>query len=220
MFTGIIEGLGIIQDTRPSSGGRRVIVDAGFDLADTRVGDSISVNGVCLTATYVDKKGFEADASPETLAKTTLGKLKKNERVNLERALRFTDRLGGHLVTGHIDGTGTIKNRQKAGNAEIITVGVEAALSAFMVSKGSVAVDGISLTINDCGRDFFSVSVIPHTAGITTIGFRQPGDTVNIETDIIGKYVNHFLTMGKPGMDQRTGGGPITRESLLKAGFD
>ncbi len=219
MFTGIIEGLGVIRDSRPTGGGRCIIVDAGFDLEDTRVGDSIAVNGVCLTATRVSGQRFEADASPETLARTTLETLKNGERVNLERALRFSDRLGGHLVTGHIDGTGRLGDKKKAGNAELITIKVSPDLSAYMVAKGSVAVDGISLTINQCGRDFFEVSVIPHTAGMTTIGFRQPGDRVNIETDIIGKYVNHFLTIGKTGESLRSDTDGITRESLLKAGF-
>ena len=220
MFTGIIEGLGVIRDTRQVSGGRRIAIDTGFDLGDTRVGDSIAVNGVCLTATLVRTNRFEADASPETLSRSTLGELRTGERVNLERALRFTDRLGGHLVTGHIDGTGIMRDKKKIGNAEIITVDVNADLSAYMVPKGSVALDGISLTINRCGRDFFEVSIIPHTAGMTTLGFRHPGDIVNIETDIIGKYVNHFLTMGRTGYDGGTGRGTITRESLLKAGFE
>lgn len=219
MFTGIIEGFGIIRDTRPVSGGRRIGVEAGFDLADTGVGDSIAVNGVCLTAARVDSGRFESDASPETLSRTTLGALKNGSRVNLERALRLSDRLGGHLVTGHIDGTGIIRDKKKVGNAEVITIGVDAGLSAYMVPKGSVAVDGISLTINRCGRDFFEVSIIPYTADITTIGLRRPGDEVNIETDIIGKYVNHFLTVGPPGRDDRAGGSTITRDSLLKAGF-
>ena len=219
MFTGIIEGLGVIRDTRQVSGGRRIVIDTGFDLGDTRVGDSIAVNGVCLTATQVTANRFEADASPETLTRSTLAELKAGGRVNLERALRFTDRLGGHLVTGHIDGTGVIRDKKNVGNAEVITVGVNADLSAYMVPKGSVALDGISLTINRCGRDFFEVSIIPHTAGMTTIGIRRPGDIVNIETDIIGKYVNHFLSIGRTGDDGGTGRGTITRESLMKAGF-
>jgi riboflavin synthase len=219
MFTGIIEGLGVIRDTRTVGGGRRIGVDAGFDLGDTAVGDSIAVNGVCLTAVTVAGTRFEADASPETLTRTTLGDLKGGSRVNLERALRFTDRLGGHLVTGHIDGTAVMRDKKRVGNADIITIGVDPELSAYMVAKGSVAVDGISLTINRCGRDFFEVSVIPHTAAMTTIGFRLPGDRVNIETDIIGKYVKHFLTAGGNEEPPRTDGGPITRETLLKAGF-
>ena len=220
MFTGIIEGLGTIRNTRQVNGGQRISIDTGFDLGDTRVGDSIAVNGVCLTATQVAQNRFEADASPETLARSTLGALKIGERVNLERALRFTDRLGGHLVTGHIDGTGIIRDKKTVGNAEIVIVGVNAELSAYMVPKGSVALDGISLTINRCGRDFFEVSIIPHTAGMTTVGFRRPGEIMNIETDIIGKYVNHFLTIGRTGDDSGNGRGTITRESLLKAGFD
>jgi len=219
MFTGIIEGQGVIRDSRALGGGRRVTIEAEIDLADTRVGDSIAVNGVCLTATMVSGRRFEADASPETLIRTTLGKLSHGSRVNLERALRFSDRLGGHLVTGHIDGTATVRSRKRVGNAEIFTFGLSADLAAYIVAKGSVAVDGVSLTVNQCGRDFFEVSIIPHTTSVTTIGSWQAGDTVNIETDIIGKYINHFLTVGKTEADNRDHGGSITREALLKAGF-
>jgi len=141
-------------------------------------------------------------------------------RVNLERALRFSDRLDGHLVTGHIDGTGIIRDKKRIGNAEIFTIGVNDELSLYIVPKGSVAVDGISLTVNRCSRDFFEVSIIPHTAEITAIGFRRLGDNVNIETDIIGKYVNRFLAGAKTGYDNQADAGTITRESLLKAGFD
>ena len=219
MFTGIIEGLGILRDSRSLGGGRRVTIEAEIDLADTRVGDSIAVNGVCLTAAMVSGRRFEADASPETLIRTTLGKLSQGSRVNLERALRFSDRLGGHLVTGHIDGTATVRSRKRVGNAEIFTFGLTAELAAYIVAKGSVAVDGVSLTVNHCGRDFFEVSIIPHTTSVTTIVSWQAGDTVNIETDIIGKYINHFLTVGRTEADNRDHGGSITREALLKAGF-
>ena len=194
MFTGIIEGLGAIREIRPAGQGRRLTVEAQFDLDQTKVGDSISVSGVCLTVVEIAGKRFKADVSPETLAKTTLGKAKIGERVNLERALRLSDRLDGHLVSGHIDGLGVIAHKKVVGNAVIVTVGVSESLTRYIIMKGSVAVDGISLTVNDCGRDRFEVSIIPHTAKLTTIGFKNIGDRVNIETDMIGKYVERFVS--------------------------
>ncbi|MDY6825060.1 MAG: riboflavin synthase [Thermodesulfobacteriota bacterium] len=226
MFTGIIEGFGTIKAVRPAGRGKRVGVATGFDLHGTAVGDSIAVNGACLTVVSLSGSMFEADAAPETLSRTTLGRLHAGEQVNLERALRFSDRLDGHIVTGHIDGTGAIRSLRQLDNAVIVTVGVDAGLSRYIVQKGSVAVDGISLTVNDCGEDFFEVSIIPHTAAITTIGSRNLGDPVNIETDIIGKYVAHFLfaknakdmpaAQKGPGASVAQG---ISREFLAKAGF-
>ncbi|MFZ5564690.1 MAG: riboflavin synthase [Thermodesulfobacteriota bacterium] len=220
MFTGIIEGFGVIKDLRPSADrGRRIRVEAGFAIDDTKVGDSIAVNGACLTVVTFDGLRFEADVAPETLSKTTLGNLRAGEKVNLERALRFSDRLGGHLVTGHIDGTGVIQSKKNAGNAVLVTIGLPPEIGRYMVKKGSVAVDGISLTVNDCGPTHVSLSIIPHTAAMTTIGFRNSGDAVNIETDIIGKYVEHFLSGGRPGAGGKKPGGSIDMEFLAKTGF-
>lgn len=220
MFTGIIEGLGTITLVRPAGGGKRLTVTAGFALEGTRVGDSIAVNGACLTAVTVSERRFEVEVSPETLSRTTLGQAKPGDRVNLERALRLNGRLDGHLVSGHIDGVGTIAARKPAGNAEIVAVDVDAALSRYMIEKGSVALDGISLTINSCRSGRFEVSIIPHTAGMTTIGFKNVGDRINIETDLIGKYVERFVTAGSDGQrSEKTLTGTVTMELLAKNGF-
>jgi len=217
MFTGIIEGLGTIKKIQPAGQGKRITVEADFVLDQTKIGDSLAVSGACLTAVSVAGKRFEVDVSPETLAKTTFGKAKIGERVNLERALRLGDRLDGHLVSGHIDGMGTVKSKKPAGNAVVVTIGVAEPLLRYMIIKGSVAVDGISLTINDCDRNGFEVSIIPHTAKLTTIGFKNIGDLVNIENDMIGKYIERFIT--KMDGDKSTGGTSIDMQFLAKTGF-
>jgi riboflavin synthase len=198
MFTGIIEGMGSITAIRSVGQARRLAITADYGLEGTRVGDSIAVSGACLTAVMVSGKRFEADVSPETIARTTLGEARAGERVNLERALRFSDRLDGHLVTGHIDGTGSIKAIGTKANATILTIGVESALSRYMIEKGSVAVDGISLTINQLTTNRLEVSIIPHTWLATTLRFKKIGAAVNIETDMIGKYIERF-TSGRGG---------------------
>lgn len=217
MFTGIIEGLGAVVAVRPAGQGRRLAIAADFDLAGTKVGDSIAVSGACLTAVAVAGRRFEVDVSPETLAKTTLGSVRIGERVNLERALRLSDRLDGHLVSGHTDGTGVIGSREAEGNAVVVTVRVAEALTRYMIVKGSVAVDGISLTINRLEAGRFAVSIIPHTGALTTIGFKQKGDPVNIEVDLIGKYVEKFLA----ARSDRPAGAPsgVSMELLAKAGY-
>jgi len=220
MFTGIIEGLGTIKKIRPSGPGKNFAVDADFLLDQTKIGDSIAVNGACLTAVMIDGKRFVVDVSPETLLKTTFGRARIGDRVNLERALCLSDRISGHLVSGHIDDTGTVKHRRTVGNAIIITIGVPESLSRYMIEKGSVAVDGISLTINYCRHDSFEVSIIPHTAKFTNINLRKIGDSVNIETDMIGKYVERFIT-GRVGSDKEkeTGYSAINMQFLEKTGF-
>lgn len=219
MFTGIIEGRGVIRSLPASGGNGRIAVETEFDIGDSREGDSIAVNGACLTLVTIENRGFEADVAPETLTKTTLGSLRSGETVNLERALRLSDRLGGHLVTGHIDGTGIIRDRRRADNAVIVSFAVDPVLSAYMVSKGSVAIDGISLTVNNCGQDYLEVSVIPHTAEMTTIGRKRRGESVNVETDIIAKYVKHFLTAASTGEEKINTTNQIDKDFLAKAGF-
>jgi len=220
MFTGIIEGLGTIAAIQPRGQGSQLAIVSDFDLSGTRIGDSIAVNGACLTAVTLKKRHFTVDVSPETLARSILGKLKIGERVNLERALRLSDRLDGHLVSGHIDGTGIMKNRQHLANAIIITYQVPESLSRYMIEKGSVAVDGTSLTINRCDNNSFDVSIIPHTAGLTTIGQKNVGDAVNIETDIIGKYVERFLMRPEPaGHAEKPVNDGIDMALLAKSGF-
>lgn len=210
MFTGIIEGLGTVAKLGASGRGKRLAVAADFELKETRVGDSVSVNGACLTAIAVAANRFEADLSPETLAKTAFGRLKTGDRVNLERALRLSDRLDGHLVSGHIDGVGAIAGLKKQDNAVLIAFTAAQSLLRHIIVKGSIAVDGVSLTVNNVSADGFEVSIIPHTARLTTLGFKRKGDPVNIETDLIGKYVERFLTAG----------GVAGREALKKSGID
>ncbi len=152
MFTGIVEGFGQIAAIRSTGQGNRIAVEADFDLVRTKTGDSIAVSGACLTAVKIDGRRFEVDVSPETLNTTTLAEAKIGDRVNLERAMRFSDRIDGHLVSGHIDGIGSIKKRETLGNAIIVTIEVAESLTRYMIAKGSVAVDGTSLTINSCGR--------------------------------------------------------------------
>lgn len=217
MFTGIIEGFGKIASIRPAAQGKRLAVESDFDLAQTKIGDSISVSGACLTAVKIDGRHFEVDISPETLQMTTFGQAKVGQRVNIERALRLSDRIDGHLVSGHIDGIGEIRQRETLGNAIVVTIDVPETLSKYMITKGSVAVDGISLTINSCDAGSFAVSVIPHTAKLTTIGFKNKGDPVNIETDMLGKYVERFMNARKGEAESHSS--RIDREYLLKTGF-
>mmetsp|Transcript_22144 Transcript_22144/g.10530 ORF Transcript_22144/g.10530 Transcript_22144/m.10530 type:complete len:227 (-) Transcript_22144:2315-2995(-) len=194
MFTGIIEGQGKITNIQITSGqGGRFHIEASFSIDGTKIGESIAVNGVCLTAVAIKGKIFEVDISPETFEITTLKYRQTGDIVNIERALKISDRIDGHLVSGHIDGIGSLKSKKTESNSIILTFAVPEHLAQYMIKKGSVAVDGISLTINNCGKDFFEVSIIPHTAELTTIGYKKPSDKVNIETDIIGKYVEKFV---------------------------
>jgi len=221
MFTGIIEGWGEIRSIRSSGQGRHFTIDTEFSLDETKIGDSIAVNGACLTVVSKEARRFETDVSPETLAYTTFGKATIGQRVNLERALRLSDRIDGHLVSGHIDGIGFIKQKSLLGNAIIVTIRAPEELTRHMIRKGSVAVDGISLTINRCDRDGFEVSVIPHTASITTIGVKKSGDVVNLETDMIGKYVERFVSesRGDKGSDSNATDSSKYLEFLTKNGF-
>ena len=220
MFTGIIEGSGKIAAIRSSGQGKRLTVEAEFSLDQSKIGDSISVNGACLTAVKIEDRRFEVDVSPETLATTVFDQAKVGDRVNLERAMRFSDRIDGHLVSGHIDGTGIVKQRETQGNAIVVTIEAAESLTRYMIAKGSVAVDGISLTINSCEARSFSISIIPHTAKLTTIGIKSRGERVNIETDMIGKYVERFLTGMSPyGKERSSGRSAIDQDFLLKTGF-
>ncbi len=220
MFTGIIEGLGTITAIRPSGAGRRMRVTADFALDQTRIGDSIAVNGACLTAVSLAGRQFAVDLSPESLTTTTFSEARNGDRVNLERALRLSDRLDGHLVSGHVDAMGTIQSRESVGNAILIAIAAPPETTRYLIHKGSVAVDGVSLTVNACNRQGFQVSIIPHTAKLTTVGFKAVGARVNIETDLIGKYVEKFTT---PAGDevQRADAAPggVDMQLLNKTGF-
>ena len=193
MFTGLIEDLGEIVQIGKKENSFQITIASHVDLDIQDIGASISVDGVCLTIVELDKQKFTVDVSPETLERTTLQKRKRGDFVNLERALRISDRLGGHLVTGHVDGVGTIKSIDKKANSLVVSIEAPKGISSYLIEKGSVGLDGISLTINKVTGNTFSVNIIPHTARTTTIGRRKVGDGVNIETDLIGKYVEKFL---------------------------
>jgi riboflavin synthase len=218
MFTGIIEGLGTINAIQPSGEGKKLVIEADFVLEGAKEGDSISVSGACLTAVLISGGRFTVDVSPETLARSTFAQAKTGDRVNIERAMRLSDRLDGHLVSGHIDGVGTIIYRKIKSNAILITIGVPESLCRFMIEKGSVAVDGISLTINGCTQNSFEISIIPYTSKLTTIGLKSIGAHVNIETDMIGKYVEKFLSGGQTG-DKNSRKSDISMDFLARAGF-
>jgi riboflavin synthase len=193
MFTGIIEEMGVVTAMEKTLAGTRLTILASTVLGDLKIGDSVSVNGTCLTVVTKDERNFSVEVSPETLSVTTLGHLTAGAPVNLERAMKLNERIGGHLVAGHVDGVGTIRNRHQEGNAIFFTIEAPHGLLRYCVVKGSVTIDGISLTINDVTDKGFSVAIIPHTAKVTTLGLKQPGDTVNLESDLIGKYVERLL---------------------------
>jgi riboflavin synthase len=208
MFTGLVEALGTVCDVQADAAGRRLTIAADCFGSDLAIGESVAVNGACLTIVErkADKGCFEA--GPETLRRTNLGQLARGDRVNLERALRLGDRLGGHLVQGHVDGLGRIAERIRQGNWELAWFECPAELAAQMVPKGSVTVDGVSLTLVDVAAERFSVALIPHTLANTTLGFKQPGASVNLETDLLAKYVWKFLHSEG-----------CTLETLRQAGF-
>src|SRR5438067_2142838 len=189
MFTGLVEALGTVACVAPDGAGGHELIIAAPWAAELTLGESVAVNGACLTVVERSPDDFRVQAGPETLHRTNLGELSAGDRVNLERSLRLSDRLGGHLVQGHVDGLGRIAQRQQQGEWETVWFACPPELAAQMVSKGSVAVDGISLTLVDVLADRFSVALIPHTMAMTTLGFKQVGAAVNLETDLLAKYV-------------------------------
>ncbi len=217
MFTGIILGQGMVISKQPSGGGMTFTIEADFDLTDPEEGESISTNGVCLTAKNISGRRFSVDVSPESLSRTNLGSLAGGQVVNLERALRLSDRLGGHMVSGHVDATSRITERRPEGDFVVFSFEVPEGLSKYIIEKGSIAVDGISLTVNSCDNKSFSVAIIPHTLDVTILGSRNKGDTVNLEVDLIGKYVEKLLsTKTTDGEKQETG---INAAFLADKGF-
>ena len=194
MFTGIIQAVGQIALREARGSDARLIIDAAsLELGDVVIGDSIAVAGVCLTAVALDGTRFAVDVSAETLARTTLGALAPGGVVNLEKSLRLADRLGGHLVSGHVDGVGRIVSVNDDGASQRWTFNAPSALSRYIAVKGSICIDGISLTVNDVAGDTFGVTLIPHTLGVTTFGVRKVGDPVNIEVDLIARYVERLF---------------------------
>lgn len=221
MFTGIIEEIGILRNISSGSHSGSVTIGAVKVLQDVQIGDSMAVNGVCLTVTSLTHDQFTADVMPVTLKKTNLGQLTPGKQVNLERALQLQSRLGGHLVSGHIDSTGILIQKEQDENAIRFEIELPEKLKNLTIAEGSIAIDGISLTIAELTEKGVLVSIIPHTAEATTLGDRKIGDLVNIEADLIGKYLYHFWQRGREqenaeAMAQPSG---ITKEFLLASGF-
>lgn len=194
MFTGLVEGCGVIAELSGDGAAVRLMVEFPDALAEgVGIGDSIAINGCCLTVVEIDAARFAFEAGEETLSKTNLGELRSGDRVNLERSLPVNGRLGGHFVQGHVDGTGRVAEIRRDGEWVFMTFEANPALCRLMVPKGSIAVDGVSLTLVDAADTSFQVALIPHTLEVTTLGNRQVGSTVNVETDILGKYVQKLL---------------------------
>lgn len=217
MFSGIIEEMGAIQSINKGLAGAKFSILASLTLEDLKLGDSISVAGTCLTASQVGDMGFSVDVSTETLKCTTLGSIPVGSPVNLERAMKLNARMGGHLVTGHVDGIGLLRARQQDGNSIQLTIEAPEEIIRYCVAKGSITVDGISLTINNVSERSIAVAIIPHTAKVTTMGLKQLGDTVNLESDLIGKYVERLLQTS--GVLPAKPAPLINREYLEKRGL-
>lgn len=210
MFSGIVEDVGTVVSMTPAGGGALLRVETAIPLAEVRTGDSIAVSGACLTVTGMAGKEFSCDVSAETLARTTFRGLRPGSRVNLERSITLSGRLDGHLVYGHIDGVGTVRGIRPAGESRVFHIRADPSIMKFVVYKGAVAVEGVSLTVSSVQTEGFEVTLIPITLGRTTLGFVRPEDPVNLETDIIGKYVLRFL--------ERTGDG-VSLDFLKKHGY-
>lgn len=229
MFTGIIEEKGKIANIKKGAASSILTIQGDVIFSDLKLGDSVAVNGVCLTASSISGNTFTADVMHETLDRSGLGKLRQGSSVNLERAMAAEGRFGGHIVSGHIDGTGTIKDIRRDDNAVWYTIDAPSAIMKYIVEKGSITIDGISLTVAAVGSTSFKVSIIPHTASVTTLGERKTGDSVNLENDIIGKYVEKLLVSGASGAsikgspytgrENNDNSGGLTMEFLRENGF-
>ncbi|MCL2791972.1 MAG: riboflavin synthase [Spirochaetaceae bacterium] len=213
MFTGIVEEKGTIKSIQPGVKSIRLAIEAEIVLGGLKIGDSVAVSGVCLTVTDISSNSFAADVMPETLRKSAFSNLKPGDVVNLERAMAANGRFGGHMVSGHIDGTGTIADIKREDNAVWVKIKASPDILKYVIDKGSIAIDGISLTIAKIEKDYFSVSLIPHTIKETTLLKKNIGDTVNLESDLVGKYIYKFLNFGKE--ENKT----IDMEFLQKHGF-
>lgn len=213
MFTGIIEETGTVRSVTPGRDAATLEIAASVVLEDVRIGDSIAVNGVCVTVTEFSRDTFKADLMPETLKATSLATVKHGTRVNLERTLRADGRLGGHIVSGHVDCTAKIRAMRAEGNAVYMELAVPAEYLIYLVRKGSVALDGTSLTVFDVGQDLITVSLVPHTRAATILGAKKPGDLVNLECDILAKYAERML---QPSANQAVG---LSLNTLKEHGF-
>ena len=217
MFTGLVEGIGKVKELSRFGEDLSITILPLFDMPDIRTGDSLSVDGVCLTVTRVNQDSFCLDVSAETLSRSTLTGITVGDEVNLERALRVTDRLGGHLVSGHVDGVGRILKKEQKQRSWVLRFGIEENFLKYVIEKGSVAVDGISLTVNRCDAEGFEVNVIPQTGKETGILKKKVGDPVNIETDLIGKYVEKFFLKSNESHPKKAS--LIDEKLLRKHGF-
>lgn len=218
MFTGLVEEIGTVKSISLQGNSGTIAIKADVVTKGTKTGDSIAVNGVCLTVTSLSDDGFTADVMAETVRRSSLGALKSGDRCNLERAMAADGRFGGHIVSGHIDGTGRVSSVVREENAIWFTIEADSSLLDYIVEKGSVALDGISLTVAAVSSSDFKVSIIPHTQEATTLYLRKPGDIINIETDVIGKYVAKMMGR-EPAQDKEESGSNITLDFLKENGF-
>lgn len=219
MFTGIVEEIGSIRHVLSGQNSGEIAIRADRVLEGTKVGDSIAVNGVCLTVISIQEDGFTADVMPETLRRSNLGRLRAGDPVDLERAMAVDGRFGGHIVSGHIDGTGQIVEQRKEGNAVWVRIQASAPILRLIVEKGSIAIDGISLTVASVSEKDFQVSIIPHTGGETILLKKRPGDMVNLENDVIGKYVQRLFPAQDTETQQEKTSGLISMDFLAEHGF-
>ena len=218
MFTGIIQAIGTLSDLQPKGGDMALVVNTGkLDMSDVQLGDSIAVNGVCLTAVALSDSGFTADVSRETLSLTSLGDLSKGSAVNLEKALTLETRLGGHLVSGHVDGLGEVVARRNDGRSEWFNIKAPDNLAKYIAAKGSITIDGVSLTVNRVDDVHFEINIVPHTLQETIIGDYQSGTKINLEVDVIARYLERLLQQG--GISEMTSSSNITEAFLAENGY-
>ncbi|WP_042196990.1 riboflavin synthase [Paenibacillus camerounensis] len=220
MFTGLIEEIGVLRGV--SSGGEMMVLNIGASLimSDLKIGDSVAVNGVCLTATSVSEHSFTVDVMPQTYRNSNLKELRSGSRMNLERAMAAGGRFGGHIVQGHVDGTGEIRSVKREQNAVVFEITPDRnSLFKYIIPKGSITLDGISLTVVNTSSAAFSVSIIPHTLGETVLTHKRPGDSINIECDVLGKYVDHLLHYRGTGSEEEESSSRISRDFLAANGF-
>lgn len=216
MFTGIIEEIGTVQSVKRSQSSLTLEIAGSVIFDDLKIGDSVAVNGVCLTATTIGSGRFTADVMPESVKMTTLLQVSIGSKVNLERAMVANGRFGGHVVAGHVDGQGTIIGKDHMGNSIVFRITTDSDILHYVIYKGSITVDGASLTVSKVGPSWFEISIIPHTIGNTILQYASIGTTVNLETDIFGRYIEHFVKGPKEAPSQQ---GNVTMDTLLSNGF-
>ena len=216
MFTGIIEEIGTVQSVKRSQSSLTLEIAGAVIFDDLKIGDSVAVNGVCLTATTIGAGRFTADVMPESVKMTTLLQLSTGSKVNLERAMAANGRFGGHVVAGHVDGQGTIIGKDHVGNSIVFRITTDSDILHYVIYKGSITVDGASLTVSKVGPSWFEISIIPHTIGNTILRYASIGTTVNLETDIFGRYIEHFMKRPKEALSKQ---GNVTMDTLLSNGF-